>query len=261
MNTITPKERDKVISAVRKAGEELMSFWPGASVGNGHKLEIIEKSDGSYVTSADYASNAIIVEMLRSLFPTDSILSEEMEPPASSSGREWILDPLDGTHLFIDGRDSFAIFLALAIEGRADFGVVYFPARRQLLHAIRGSGAFLNEQRLRVSCNAALRPKSIRVRGVTGGLKEWEADRSLDSGSSIVQLCEGKLDGLLILAPRFGHWDLAAPTIVIEESGGTVTTRDGQALTFGAAIPEYTSYIASNGVLHSQLLSLVPKED
>src|SRR5262245_59405259 len=103
-------------SAIRQAGAKLLEYWPGGTSASG--LDVKKKADGSVVTSADFASNEIVVQALRASFPQDGILSEEFPPDdlLKSKSRIWIIDPLDGTQSFVDGNDDFSVLVALTID-------------------------------------------------------------------------------------------------------------------------------------------------
>src|SRR5437773_2650281 len=115
------------------------------------------KGCGNPVTEADRSASAFLVSELKRFFPEDGILSEEEPDDAIrlSKPRVWIIDPLDGTIEFIGRRDEFAVMIGLAVDGRANLGVVYQPLTEKLYYAASGSGAFLIEnratRRLRVS--------------------------------------------------------------------------------------------------------------
>ena len=141
---ISPTEKAQLIEAVRSAGAYLLSLWPAAGDAGEH-LNITAKGDGTLVSTADLGSNELLVEALSTLFPQDTILSEEIEPDCgtlAASSRTWVIDPLDGTKCFLNGTDEFSILVALCENHDPTFGIQFFPARQQLVVA---SGA--GEQR------------------------------------------------------------------------------------------------------------------
>ena len=103
------------------------------------------KAPGDPVTIADLEASEFIVGELRKLFPTDGILSEEMadDPSRVKQSRVWMVDPMDGTREFIDGREDFAVMIGLVIEGVPKLGVVYQPCTDKMYFAADGAGATL----------------------------------------------------------------------------------------------------------------------
>jgi len=262
VDILSIEQESAIIAAVRRAGEKLLELWPKDSSEKARQALAIEsKADGSFVTKADHLSNNIVVEQIRKVCPADGIISEELPYDNALVGarRVWIVDPLDGTHPFIDGEDNFSVLVALSINERAEFGIMYFPARDLFLLAKRGRGASLNGNKLRVSESLQFRDNSVRVRGFRGSLGRYECDPAVESGFAVIKLCQGELDGMVLKAGRMGEWDIAAPTIIIEESGGMVSDERGRPMLFNRKDFSFGYYVASNSHLHTQLLALVPR--
>jgi 3'-phosphoadenosine 5'-phosphosulfate (PAPS) 3'-phosphatase len=98
---------------------------------------VIEKNDGSPVTSADYLAHERILNWLKAQFPDDEIISEEdefHEPPPKK--RVWFIDPIDGTKNFISGKNPFFFLMGLAIDGRATFGLEYLPDLNSMIYTL-----------------------------------------------------------------------------------------------------------------------------
>ena len=255
---VNSKEESALRTAVMEAGKRLLHYWPGVAA-QGTNLGITKKPDGSYVTRADYESNEILIAALRGLFPNDEIFSEEVNAAEIVSGAEraWIIDPLDGTQSFIDGRDDFSILVGLAVRDIIDYGIMYFPVRGLFALGRRGRGAQLNGLRMAVSQATTFRKHSIYLRHVAPRQESFVYPEWLDSGLAFLQLCRGELDGIVIKLGRHQEWDLAAPSVMIEESGGMVTDEKGDPIRFYRAPIKYKYLVASNGVVHEQLLNLV----
>src|ERR1019366_2306593 len=109
------------------------------------------KGDFDLVTEADRASEKLIVDSLKARFPDHGILAEEGGGHESTSEYRWYVDPLDGTTNFAHGYPVFNVTLGLQRAGEAVAGVVYDPIRQEVFSAERGSGAYLNGKRIRVS--------------------------------------------------------------------------------------------------------------
>src|ERR1700758_813481 len=113
--------------------------------------EISYKRKADLVTEADRRSEALIVKRLHSHFPTHAVVGEEGGGQKTDSDYCWYVDPLDGTTNFAHGFPVFCVTLGLAYRGEVVAGVVYDPMRDELFTVERGSGAFLNNQRIHVS--------------------------------------------------------------------------------------------------------------
>jgi len=230
------------------------------------------------VTETDYQAQEIILAIIRQAFPDHGFLAEER---AGDGGREaeapgpaweadppdyrWIIDPLDGTVNFAHGFPMFCVSIAFEAQGVLKYGVIYDPLRDELFEARAGEGARLNGQPLRVSkterLDAALvatgfpydirerLPETLarlaRVLGAVQGLRR--------AGSAALDMCYvacGRFDGFY--EENLKPWDTAAGLLMIEEAGGRITTFAG-----GAYDLDSPNILASNGVLHDQMLKLL----
>ena len=251
--------------AIREAGDILMKYWPGKvrAPGEAGELGVQQKKDGSFVTDADFASNELLMRTITQLFPDDSILSEEVppDPAIHDASRVWIIDPLDGTKSFMDGNDDFSILVALVVDHVPELGFMYFPARDHMAIAKRGHGAYLNGRRLTASTFAEPRPESIYLRhckaAPSSGIGPAVYPRWMDSGCAFLSVGRAEFDGLVLKIVTHREWDLAAPAVVITESGGMVTDERGQPITFNNPTMPYDYFVASNGVIHDRLLELI----
>ncbi len=265
MDTLSPELEQKVTELVRQAGAQLMHFWPGAFRSRGREgLQVKTKPDGSFVTEADLVSNDLLVAGLRSLFPSDGILSEELpiDPTLASHEYIWIIDPLDGTQTFIDGNDDFAVLLARSRRGILNFGIMFLPAREQLAVAATGRGAKLNGQGLHVSQHQTVQPQRLYLRHIKGMdhspliFPHW-----VDSNMAFLRVCRGEFDGIILRIKSHQEWDLAAAALLLLESGGTVTDEKGKPLSFGKGEIGFRYLVGSNGLVHDELLSLLSTKD
>lgn len=248
---------------VKEAGRKLMEFWPGAAANAGKELGIETKSDGSSVTQADLASNNIIISGLKNIFPDFAILSEELPvtPEIVSSSAIWIIDPLDGTKSFIDGRDDFSILLGLAVNRKIEAGIMYFPARDIWAYACKGEGALINGKQPRVSDHRVPAAGSVYYRNFTPPDDECLYREWMDSGLAFLSVCTGELDGVIIRMTAHKEWDLAAPAAMILESGGRFTDENGNMPDFGTGEINYRYLVASNGGVHERLLEMIRKAE
>lgn len=133
----------------RGAGKIVLDHWG--------KVDRLTKRQAEAVTEADRASQRLIVAGLRKRFPGDGIVGEENETGdaitfdcPNPSGRNWVIDPLDGTNNFVAGLGNFAVSIGLLDGGQPVLGVVYDVTRDLTYAAAKGHGAWLGSKRLKV---------------------------------------------------------------------------------------------------------------
>jgi 3'(2'), 5'-bisphosphate nucleotidase len=210
------------------------------------------KADGSPVTEADLAADAIIAGGLRELAPEIPVLSEERVSSASPPyrGSFFLIDPLDGTKEFVAGRAEFTVNLALVTRGTPLLGIVGAPALGLIWRGLVGRGA----ERIRVEAGRLGPAEPIHTRPMPDRGEPWIAavsrshgDRASEAfiarrsharreqlGSAVKfgRLAEGSVDLYPRLAPT-SEWDVAAGHAVVTAAGGRITDPDGGVLRFG----------------------------
>jgi myo-inositol-1(or 4)-monophosphatase len=225
------------------------------------------------VTEVDRACEALIVEAIEAERPGDAILAEEGGGSDRRDARwRWVIDPLDGTTNFAHGFPRFCVSVGVECDGVREVGVVYDPLLEELYHAVRGGGAFLGERRLRVSAQDTLgralvgtgfaydvhrtsRDNAETFASMLGAARGIRRD-----GSAALDLCyvaAGRLDAYWEL--KLCPWDIAAGVLLVEEAGGTVTSRDGVAQIDGSALDasSHVSVVSTNGLLHEQVMDRI----
>ncbi len=214
----------------RRAGELALAHAARGVVGS-------EKDDHSPVTIADRECERLIVESLAAAFPDDGFLGEEGALAAGTSGRRWIVDPIDGTRDFLRGLPSWSNLIGLEADGEVVLGTCFLPAQGALYWAVRGEGAYLGEQRIRVS-NVGRREQAVAcLTSVDGLLHSPHGARLLEylKGFWAVRALGGCLDAALVCG---GHaevwfelsakpWDLAPFAVIAEEAGARFFNFDG----------------------------------
>jgi histidinol-phosphatase len=195
-----------------------------------HGVTAETKSDDSPVTIADRENERLIREAIEQEFPSDGILGEEGARKDGSSGRRWIIDPIDGTRDFLRGNRFWCVLLALEEGGESLVGVAHFPMLDETYWAVRGGGSYRNQERLHVStamkiseCGfnpnglslPAARPYLPRISEL---MQQAWAVRAYGGALDACMLAAGKLE--IWFEPKVAPWDLAAPRIIIEEAGG-----------------------------------------
>lgn len=210
------------------------------------------KADGSPVTEADRKAERAAREWLGEHFSADGILGEEFGERPGSSGRRWLLDPIDGTKTFIRGVPLWGSLVAVLDGDRVIAGAASFPAVDEHLAAAPGQGCWHNGTRCRVSTVSVLREAIV----LTTDPKEFSGGRRsawqrLTAEAGLVRTW-GDCYGYLLVAtgraevmidPRMNPWDAACLLPIVEEAGGRVTDWAGRVTAFGG------SMIATNAAL------------
>ncbi len=221
------------------------------------------KGEFDLVTEADHASEGLILERLRSHFPTHGIVAEEGGAVAGRTEFCWYVDPLDGTTNFAHGFPAFAVSLALEREGRLISGVIYDPLHQELFEAERGAGACLNGRRIRVSGVQRI-TDSLAATGFPSRKRHQNINihfyyqvamlshgvrRAGSAALDLAYVGAGRLDAFW----EFGlnPWDMAAGVLIVEEAGGRVSDMLG-----GPASIHGPHLLADNGLVHEPMLGL-----
>jgi histidinol-phosphatase len=195
------------------------------------------KADLSPVTIADRDNERLLREMIESEFPNDGLLGEEGARKAGSSGRRWIVDPIDGTRDFVRGNRFWCVLIALMEGDESVVGVAHFPMLGETYWAARGKGSYRNGERLRVSAIDRLDAAVFSPNGLHAVAGEEYAPRLVDFMSRFwaVRSVGGGLDAGLLAAGlvdvwferKAEVWDLAPLQVIIEEAGGVYFAMDG----------------------------------
>jgi 3'(2'), 5'-bisphosphate nucleotidase len=218
---------DIAIKAAEVAGEEILRIYNS-------NYEIITKADQSPVTAADLASNTIIQEYLRKTGVP--VLSEEEDFGSYESRKDlpflWVVDPLDGTKEFIKKNNDFTVNIALVVENKPVFGLIYIPFRRQAYFAVKGQGAFLLENGVKTKLPIILERDNYvflksrshpdkKLEKYLLALKKEHPNLELKVVGSAVKFCEiayGNADEYTRFNPTM-EWDTAAGQIIMNEVG------------------------------------------
>lgn len=215
---------------VRQAGTELLSRWPGASSA---KLNIIAKPDGTPVTDADLKSHEIIMEGLSKLAPGEMVISEENVPSDLSKlpSECWFVDPLDGTKPFINGLDHFAVFVGHRSGTEFDLGMMFFPARNELIVGGRGIPATLNGGSLTPNRDRSIRPGSVALHYADATvLERWISAAKYPSRTrTYVDVWRGVLDAAIgrYSGGAVDLWDVSATLAILQSLGVSAVNYDG----------------------------------
>ncbi len=249
----------------REAGALLMTYFD-----RGLKIEY--KGEADLVTAADRASEALIRDRIRALWPDHDILGEEQGLSDQGSRYRWYVDPLDGTTNFAHGYPVFCVSMALEYREPAEelasksarriAAVIYDPTRDELFSAEQGRGAHLNGKPILVSKTATL-AESLLATGFPSHKRHKNPNiffyhqltlRSHGlrrAGSAALDLCSvacGRHDGFWEF--NLNPWDTAAGVLIVQEAGGKVTKFDGSMFELNSR-----ETLASNGIIHEALIA------
>ena len=223
--------------------------------------ETTTKADGSFVTIADREAEAYLRQRIRERFPDDGIVGEEEGESTGTSGRRWILDPIDGTFAFVHGVPFYGVLIGLEINGEPTIGVVNIAALDEIVYAAKGVGCFWNGKPARVSSVAKLESSLLLCTefiaceryGFGPASQELQrrakATRTWGDCYGYVLLATGRAD--VMLDPVMNLWDCAALLPIVEEAGGTFTNWRGERTISGG------NAVATNRRLFDEVMSIV----
>ncbi len=242
------------VELAQRAGEVTMRWFTSDD------LSSETKPDGSPVTDADRAGEDFLRCELQKRYPEDGILGEEHGFTEGSSGRQWLIDPVDGTRSFIAGVPLYSTLLALIDEKGPAIGVVALPALDEAVWAGRGLGAQHRKgaeiRPARVSSTSELGDARLTTSGLeylSQDLGAWLASRhsglarTWGDGYGYALLATGRVDAMI--DPGLSVWDAAPMLVIVPEAGGRITKRDG------SREPTDGDYLATNGIIHKELLA------
>ena len=243
-------------------------------------LVITTKPDNTPVTDADRAVETAIREALVTHRNTDGLVGEEFGSDKGTSGRYWVIDPIDGTKNFMRGVPTWATLIALVSVNssgveEAVVGIASAPALARRWSASKGHGAFVrfnpgsaddlseefdassHEKKISVSKVGKLSDASISYSDFVGWgdrldpfqkmLGNAWRTRGIGDFWSHMLVAEGAVD--IAIEPKLAVWDMAALDIIVREAGGTFTNTAGQNGPFGG------SGVSTNGALHNAVIN------
>ncbi len=250
-----------MVKACRKASINLIRDF-----GEIEKLQVSLKGPGDYVTASDKKIEEIIIGELQKARPDYSILSEEIGEIKNDKSFRWVIDPIDGTANFMHGIPHFAISIGLESNNEIICGIIYDPIKDEMFVAEKGNGAYMNNQRLRVSSRKKLEDCMI----FTGGPKYDAKDKNLslkeyNNFSSKVlipirKLGSASLDIAYVAAGRcdgfwqrnLNYWDIAAGIIILKEAGGFITDFNG-----GNEYVKNKTVLATNAKINNEMIEIL----
>lgn len=251
--TADPADLAFAIELAADAGASTLAWFQSAT------LTVEHKGDGSPVTAADLAAEARVRERLAATHPGDGIIGEEDDDVEGSTGRRWVVDPIDGTKAFTRGVPLYATLIALIDDHGPAVGVIHLPALGETIAAGRGLGCTFNGTPCGVSGHDTLNG----AYATTSGFGYWPSaalQRVLDSDAvfrtwgdayGYALVATGRAEAMI--DPLANPWDIAPMAVIIPEAGGRFSNFDG------VERPDSwnrDSGVATNGMIHDDLIEL-----
>ncbi len=247
---INKNDIDELINLSKKAGKAILDIY------NSEDFAIEIKSDNSPLTKADKASNKIIEEGLKKLFPGIPILSEEGKKIPYKERKNWeqfwLVDPLDGTKEFIKRNGEFTVNIALIENNAPAFGVIYVPVTGEIYYGGPNYGSWKNDRQIFVSKRNSQDKLSVVQSRSHSGEEEndfysnYKIKESLSKGSSlkICLVAEGKAEIYFRSGPTW-EWDTGAGHAILLGAGGYFVNKDKSELVYNKEIIKNFGFIVS----------------
>ena len=247
---------DLIRETAREAGKLALTYW-------GRPIQKQRKADGTEVTEADHAVDALLAARLKGARPGYGWLSEESADHEGRlhARRVWIADPIDGTRAFLQGLDDWVIALALIEDGAPILAAVVNPVRNETYEAHIGQGAFLSGRGLTASAKSELEgAKLVVARNILkpdrwardSKFGPWPPVKTVWANSMIYRfalVASGKADSVFATKPKW-EWDVAAGALLVSEAGGIVTDPCGLPLKFNSNEAKVPGFLAAAPNLH-----------
>ena len=249
-------------TAVRDAGELALTYFR-------QQILVNRKPDGSEVSEADLAVDTALKLDLHTRRPDYGWLSEETDDDQErlKCRRVWMVDPIDGTNAFLRHLPEWTVSAALVEDGVPVLGAVYNPATKEFFRAMRGNGAFLNDQPITASKKDTLDGALLITSGGLFKKKIWKEpwpevkSKWVNSVAYRLALVAcGQADATISLSAK-SEWDLAAAALIVEEAGGTITDHHGETHRYNRASPRFPSLVASGKAMHPLLIERTDRVD
>ena len=210
----------------------------------GLKKEI--KSDNTPVTNGDIEVNNILTEKIKNITSDIPIVSEESSNNKSNNNLNdfWLIDPIDGTHDYINDKDEFTLNAALIINKKPKIGIIYAPAKKRLFYTYGNGSSFelINNKEIKIKCEKKTKINQIKAVSYSEKLKPLIADfhnkfgvtdyQKMKSSLKFCVIAAGEFD-LYIAEPRASEWDIAAGHAILENAGGIITDFENNEILYG----------------------------
>lgn len=243
---------DFITEIITEAGRMTLEYFQDPA------LVVDRKLDGTPVTVADRMAERFLREQITKRFPDDAIIGEEEDDVTGTTGRSWVIDPIDGTKSFTAGVPLYANLVAVIDDDVPVVGAINLPALDELVIATSGGGAFFNGEPTRVSATDELRGAYLMTSGLTywpeGALERLTAEgmtiRTWADAYGYALVATGRVAAMV--DPLANLWDVAPMLVILEEAGGRFTSLAGER-TVAAG-----NGVGSNGAIHDKLIAVLP---
>ena len=210
----------------------------------GLKKEI--KSDNTPVTNGDIEVNNILTEKIKNITSNIPIVSEESSSNKSNNNLNdfWLIDPIDGTHDYINNKDEFTLNASLIINKKPKLGIIYAPAKKRLFYTYGNGSSFelINNKEIKIKCEKKTKINQIKAVSYSEKLKPLIADfhnkfgvtdyQKMKSSLKFCVIAAGEFD-LYVAEPRASEWDIAAGHAILENAGGIITDFENNEILYG----------------------------
>tara|TARA_B100000700_G_scaffold306213_1_gene381143 strand:+ start:554 stop:1327 length:774 start_codon:yes stop_codon:yes gene_type:complete len=210
----------------------------------GLKKEI--KSDNTPVTNGDIEVNNILTEKIKNVTSDIPIVSEESSNNKSNNNLNnfWLIDPIDGTHDYINNKDEFTLNAGLIINRKPKLGIIYAPAKKRLFYTYGNGSSFelINNKEIQIKCEKKTKTNQIKAVSYSEKLKPLIADfhnkfgvtdyQKMKSSLKFCVIAAGEFD-LYVAEPRASEWDIAAGHAILENAGGIITDFENNEILYG----------------------------
>jgi histidinol phosphatase-like enzyme (inositol monophosphatase family) len=245
---------DFAVGLACEAGEITLRHFKGSFVPE-------RKADNSFVTIADREAEGHMRAIIAEAFPDDAIIGEEEGLKPGTSGRRWILDPIDGTYSFVHAVPLYAVLIGLEVNDESILGVINIPPLSEIVYAAKGLGCFWNGERAHVSSIETL-SEALLLGTDFGTCEQYGFGRAAEAlqqqvharrtwGDAYGHMLVATGRAEIMLDPVMNVWDCAALLPIVEEAGGTFTNWRGERTIHGQ------NAISTNGVLFRDVMETV----
>lgn len=253
------------VEAARRGAGILLKYWQTLS-----KEDADLKARNDWVSRADRESEAEIFRSIREHCPSDDLLGEEsgsIASSGSSSGRTWIVDPLDGTSNYLQHFPFWSISIGLQEKGEMVAAVIYEPLRDVVFSCEKGSGAFMNGKRMKISAHGSIEG-SFLATGFPFRAQKYVAvycdifedvirtakgiRRAGSAALDLAYTAAGVFDGFFEL--HLAKWDVAAGSLLVREAGGVVSDFSG-----GELFMQRGNIVGAPAAVHADLLRIIAR--
>ena len=232
---------DKLLPTFRLAGDLALNY---RKLG----LKVTSKEDKTPVTNADIAINSLLTKDIEKLTPEIPIISEEVSKNKNLKNLStfWLIDPIDGTHDYINNRDEFTLNAALIINKKPELGIINAPAKDRLFFTLGSDSREIrgNETYIKLTCTKKTKQDQIKAVTYSENLKPSIAElhkkygvtdyKKMKSSLKFCVVAAGEFD-LYVAGPRAYEWDIAAGHAILEHAGGTLKDFNGNEIGYGKA--------------------------